>query len=90
MHAERPAVTSSGRWLTNQQGKPGFPDLVLCHPKRARLLFVELKRKPNKATDDQKSWLLALASCGVVALLLYVPDDLERLLRFIGSDKETL
>lgn len=90
VHAERPAVTANGRWLTNQQGKPGFPDLVLCHPKRARLAFVELKRKPNKATDDQRSWLLALASCGVTAVQLYVPEDLERLLRFIGSDKEGL
>lgn len=81
-------MTANGKWLTNQQGKQGFPDLVLCHPRRHRLAFVELKRKPNKATEDQKQWLFALASCGVPALVLYVPEDLERLLDFISRDKE--
>lgn len=88
VHAERPAVTSNGRWLTNQQGKPGFPDLVLCHPARRQLVFVELKRKPNKPTADQLDWIHGLTACGIDASVIYVPDGLLRLLEFLGGTPE--
>ena len=90
VHAERPSITANGRWLTNQQGKQGFPDLVLCHPKRHRLAFVELKRKPNKATADQLEWLAALAACDVPAVVMYVPQDIERLFDFLTLDSGEL
>lgn len=90
VHAERPAQTSHGRWLTNVQGRPGFPDLTLVHPARKLMLFVELKRKPNKPTDDQLAWLDGLRRCGVQSALLWVPDQLDAFLRFLTDGEETV
>ena len=55
VHAERTSLTQSGRYATAIQGDAGWPDLVLAHSERG-LYFVELKRKPNKLTDDQHKW----------------------------------
>jgi hypothetical protein len=90
VHAERPAQTSHGRWLTNVQGRPGFPDLTLVHPKRQVMLFIELKRKPNKATHDQLLWLWSMRQCGVQAAVVYVPDQLDDFLRFLTTEEETV
>ena len=60
VHAERPALSRSGRWATPIQGDAGFPDLVLVHPQRRLLLFVELKMKGGKLTIAQQAWLDAL------------------------------
>jgi hypothetical protein len=35
----------------------GFPDLVLVHPKKARLIFAELKSETGKVSDTQQQWL---------------------------------
>jgi hypothetical protein len=83
VHAELPAQTASGRYLTRIQGDAGFPDLVLVHPTRKMVLCVELKRRPNKATDKQMVWLQALSAAGVSAALVFVPGGLPRLLDVI-------
>lgn len=80
VHAERPAQTAQGRWLTNQQGRPGFPDLVLVHPQRGQLVFLELKRKPNKPTDDQLLWQFGLQRASQIARIVYVPEQLTQVL----------
>ena len=51
----RPAETARG-WRTPVSGPlgKGFPDLVLVHPGRRRLMFVELKRDGAKLTPDQE------------------------------------
>lgn len=41
----------------------GFPDLVLVRV--PELLIVELKTDKGKVTDDQQTWLEALAACGL-------------------------
>lgn len=95
VHAERAAQTGQG-WRTAIQGHKGFPDLVMVHPRRARVLFIELKRKPNKATKEQLDWLAALerivihAEQYVMARLLYVPDDVPSLLKFLTGESEDL
>lgn len=61
VHAERPAQRQSGKWSTPIQGHAGFPDLVLISPDHHTLLFVELKRKPNKVEPNQWRWLDALS-----------------------------
>lgn len=54
----RPAQRRDGRWLTPVAGDgKGFPDLVLLHPIRGRLLFIELKVGKNRLTDEQALWL---------------------------------
>lgn len=42
----------------------GWPDLVLAHRARKRLLFVELKTARGSLRADQKVWLDVLAACG--------------------------
>jgi len=82
-HAERPAVRQSGRWSTPIAGHPGFPDLVLVHPARGILTFVELKRRPNKVEPAQARWHGALAAIGADVRVWYVPDDLDEILQFL-------
>lgn len=44
----------------------GWPDLTLCHPIMAILLFVECKTdsKASKLSPDQQKWLVHLENCG--------------------------
>ena len=41
----------------------GFPDLVLCKPRR--LIFAELKDEHRAVTKEQEQWLEALRACGL-------------------------
>jgi hypothetical protein len=61
----RPALTSRG-WRTPVQGNlgAGFPDLVLAHPGRHRLLFVELKSDAGKVSAEQAAVLALLEEAG--------------------------
>lgn len=61
VHAERPAQTRSGKWATHVQGHVGWPDLVLISPDHRTIIVAELKRKPNKPTAQQVTWLDAFA-----------------------------
>lgn len=59
-------------WLTyhthdSRRSEPGFPDLVLLHPARGRLLWRELKTEKGRATPAQKVWLAALSAVGMDA-----------------------
>ena len=78
VHAERPAMRQSGKWSTPVQGHVGFPDLVLAHVGRG-FLFVELKRKPNKLTDEQLRWMSTLYDCGFHdrAQVWWMPEELD-------------
>src|SRR5262245_48795773 len=65
----RAARTAHG-WRTPVQGDgKGFPDLVLLHPRRALLVFVELKSDRGQVTVDQDRWLAALHFAGLRAEL---------------------
>lgn len=73
VHGERAAMNRSGRYATPIKGHRGFPDLVLV--RGSQLLFVELKRKPNKVEPEQDAWLDALAEIeGVTAMVVWVPE----------------
>jgi hypothetical protein len=65
-----------GGWAVPIQGSlgKGWPDLILAKP--PRLVAVELKRHPNKPTEDQLRVLSVLAACGVETFVWY-PEDLE-------------
>ena len=43
---------------------PGFPDLVLAHPSRGRLVFAELKTNKGRLSEHQRQWLWALENAG--------------------------
>lgn len=83
VHAERPAQTAKG-WRTAIRGSAGWPDLFLVHPTRGAMAL-ELKRRPRRPTVDQELWLAALAGAGIDARLVYVPDDLDALVRELVS-----
>jgi len=76
-HAQhtRPAQYRNGRWATPIQGKPGFPDLVLCHRTRG-LIFVELKSKTGRLSDAQREWLDLLEAAGQECYV-WRPDDFQ-------------
>lgn len=48
----------------SRRSAPGFPDLVLVHPKRKRLWFVELKTDAGRLTLDQERWVELLSAAG--------------------------
>ena len=78
------ALPGKGRnkHLTLFIGKRGFPDLVLCRP--PRLLFVELKSKTGKVSNDQQEWLDALRACDV-EVYVWRPSDLERITAILSD-----
>lgn len=45
----------------SRRSAPGFPDLVLAHPLRGRVIFAELKREKGHVTQQQRGWIDALA-----------------------------
>lgn len=77
VHVERKARTKDG-FRTPIKGHPGWPDIVIVGYGRA--WFIELKRKPNKPTDDQYAWLEALLQAGVSAFVAYVPEQLQAII----------
>ena len=54
----------------------GFPDLVLVHPQRKRLIFAELKSEQGRVTPAQQEWLTALTMCGQMAEV-WRPSDIN-------------
>ena len=74
----RPAQRN-GTWATHMEGNAGFPDLVLCHPKRG-VVFAELKTAKGKLYVGQKAWLNALTDAGQDAVV-WRPDDWPTILR---------
>jgi hypothetical protein len=75
--AIRPAIGRGRKWESPIQGDAGYPDLTLAHPK-AGVLFVELKRPPNRLEQPQRAWGEALIAAGAVWRLVWVPDELDR------------
>lgn len=91
VHAERTALTASGRYSTPIQGDAGFPDLVMVRGRH--LWFVELKRKPNTVEPDQHLWLATLDEFtstdsygfNVATLVVWVPEQQQAFLEQICS-----
>lgn len=55
----------------------GLPDLVICLPKE--LLFIEMKRKPNKPSIDQLDWINRLNDYrGVRAIVCYSFEEAKK------------
>ena len=74
----RPLHTTKG-WRTPQSGDAGFPDLVLVHPAKKRVIFAELK-VDSPVRPDQKEWLEALGSVQGVETYLWRPPDWDAVL----------
>lgn len=48
----------------SRRSTPGFPDLVLVHPRHGALVFRELKRQGKSPTAKQQEWLDSLSAAG--------------------------
>lgn len=48
----------------SRRSEPGFPDLVLVHPRTGELLFAELKAAKGRVSQAQQTWLDALHQAG--------------------------
>lgn len=56
-------------WLSfhdydSRRSTPGFPDLVLVHPKQKRVIWRELKSEKGVTSSEQKVWLSSLLLVG--------------------------
>ena len=65
-----------GVWKTPLTGHPGFPDLVLCHPRGQGLIFAELKADKGRLSTSQEIWLQALNEAGM-EVHVWRPKDLD-------------
>jgi hypothetical protein len=71
VHGERAAFSRS-KFSTPIKGDAGWPDLVIAG--HGHLYAIELKRKPNKVSDEQTAWLEALTDAGFDARVIWVPE----------------
>jgi hypothetical protein len=69
--------------LVSQGSAAGWPDLVLAHPGRQRVVFLELKTDTGHIRPEQVDWLEALDAAGLEATLLR-PRDLPVLIDILG------
>lgn len=66
----------------SERSEPGFPDLVLVHPKRGRLIFAELKSQRGKVSPAQQRWIDGLGDvagtgddAGALEVFVWRPVD---------------
>ncbi len=67
----------------SRRSESGFPDLVLAHPQRKRLLFRELKSLRGRVRQEQRVWLWVLRQCGQDARV-WRPDQWSEIRRELG------
>jgi hypothetical protein len=82
--AIRPAIGRGHKWESPIQGDAGYPDLTLVHP-RTGVLFVELKRPPNRLEPAQRAWGEAFIAAGAVWRLVWVPDELDQFIQELAD-----
>lgn len=61
----------------SRRSVPGFPDLVLVHPRHG-VLFRELKTKKGRVSPDQKDWIAQLTAAGSDADIWRPADLLDQ------------
>jgi hypothetical protein len=74
-----PKMVRPGVWRSD--GK-GFPDLVLCHPKRG-FIMAELKSQDGRLSYDQKLWAEALLNAGIEHYV-WRPNQLDLIAARLG------
>ena len=63
---------------TSIHSPQGFPDLVLAHPGKKRIIFAELKSEKGKLTEYQEQWLDILRQCRQ-EVYVWRPQDIENI-----------
>lgn len=49
----------------SRRSNPGWPDVVLVHPRTGKFLVRELKRMKGRTSQKQRAWLEALERAGI-------------------------
>jgi len=74
----RPALTKDG-WRTAVQGDgKGWPDCVLVHRRKKRLLVAELKSATAQLTDQQQEWLDDFRALPFAEVFVWRPADFDK------------
>lgn len=60
----------------SDRSEPGFPDLIMVHPRTGQFLAIELKSATGRLSADQRRWLDALRTAGITAEM-WRPEDLQ-------------
>lgn len=55
----------------------GFPDCVLVHAKKKRMIVAELKSETGQLTEKQKEWLQDFRAIPGVEVFMLRPQDFE-------------
>jgi len=64
----------------------GFPDCVMIHPKKGRLLVVELKSETGQLTEKQAEWLDDFRAAGV-EVHMWRPSDFDVAWKILNGEK---
>ncbi len=87
---KKPVFTLAYHTHDSRRSQPGFPDLILIHPDRQKMLAVELKRDGEYPRLEQRLWLAAftaVAQAAPHALEVHVwsPKDYEKAVEVLGG-----
>lgn len=70
----------------SRRSQPGFPDLVLVHPKHQVVGFVELKSATGRLSPEQELWRAALEDFPpTVRHYVWRPEDLDDAIAWLRS-----
>lgn len=81
-------IIDAARWLgwlvyhvfDSRRDEPGFPDIVMVHPRQRRVVFAELKSEAGRLRPEQLVWLGALMNCPGVECYVWRPRDIDRVM----------
>lgn len=81
-----PAINDRGYWRTPIRGPlgAGWPDLVLLHPVKRRLIFAELKSAKGKVSPRQEEVLGILGEYGYAEVYIWKPDQWEEIVQCLA------
>ena len=77
---------AEGNKLKRMGLSKGFPDISILEPRgEFHGLYIEMKRKGNKASEEQIKWLMELKSRGYATTLCYSADEaIEKIKRYMS------
>lgn len=79
-----------GRKLKEMGLSPGFPDISILEPKgKFHGFYIEMKRKGNKLSEEQTTWLNELRARGYATALCYSADEaISKIQKYMKLRKE--